>query len=475
VIFVGQGDASVKSEATVKASKPANNHRRLFGTDGIRGTANMDPMTPEAILRLGRAVGRYFQTASERRHKIVIGKDTRISGYMIETALASGLCSMGVDVLLVGPMPTPGIAFLTRSLRADAGVAISASHNPFEDNGIKFFGPDGFKLADSAEVAIEDLIFGDEIDRMRPTAGGIGKAWRIDDAGGRYNVFLKNVVPRELTFDGLRMVVDCAHGAAYRIAPMVFAELGADVVAIGNAPDGFNINERCGALHTESLRERVKREGADVGLALDGDADRAILVDELGEEVDGDHVMGILASTMMDQGVLSDGTVVGTVMSNLGLEVALRERGVKLVRTPVGDRYVVERMRADGLNLGGEQSGHVVCLDHTTTGDGIITGLLIASCMLRTNKPLSELKQIIRKFPQALISLRVREKLELMEISSIASSVREAEQTLGDRGRVLVRYSGTEPVARVMVEGEERSLVEEYARRIAQAIQSALG
>ena len=459
-------------EQTIPAS---TGRRRLFGTDGIRGVANIDPMTPEAILRLGRAVGRYFQTSGDRRHKIVIGKDTRISGYMIETALASGLCSMGVDVLLVGPMPTPGIAFLTRSLRADAGVAISASHNSFEDNGIKFFGPDGFKLADDAECAIEDLIFGDEIDRLRPTAGGIGKAWRIDDAAGRYNVFLKNVVPKELTFDGLRVVVDCAHGAAYRIAPLVFSELGAYVVAIGNAPDGFNINEGCGALHTEVLRERVKREGADLGLALDGDADRAILVDELGEEVDGDHLLGILASEMQDRGQLSDATVVVTVMSNLGLEVALRDRGIKLLRTPVGDRYVVERMRSERLNLGGEQSGHIVCLDHTTTGDGMITALLIATCMLRTGKPLSELKQLVRRYPQTLISLRVREKRDFAEVDAIAATIRQAESTLGDRGRVLVRYSGTEPVARVMVEGEDERLVEEHAERIAQAVRVHLG
>ncbi len=449
--------------------------RRLFGTDGVRGVANMEPMTPEVVLRLGRAVGRYFQTANDRRHKIVIGKDTRISGYMLETALASGLCSMGIDVLLVGPMPTPGIAFLTRSLRADAGVAISASHNPFEDNGIKFFGPDGFKLADEAESAIEELVFGDEIDRLRPTAGGIGKAWRIDDANGRYNVYLKNVVPRELTFDGLRIVIDCANGAAYRIAPVVFSELGAQVVTIGCEPDGFNINEGCGALHTELLRERVKREGADLGLALDGDADRAILVDELGEEVDGDHVLGILAATMHANGRLQDATVVGTVMSNIGLEIALRERGIRLLRTPVGDRYVVERMREQGLNLGGEQSGHIVCLDHTTTGDGLITALLVVAAMLESDKPLSELKQIVEKFPQALISLRVREKLPLADQPEIAESIRAAEAALGERGRVLVRYSGTEPVARVMVEGEDPSLVDQYAEQIAATIRSRLG
>jgi len=449
--------------------------RKLFGTDGVRGVANIDPMTPETILRLGRAVGRYFQTSGERRHKIVIGKDTRISGYMMETALSSGLCSMGVDVLLVGPMPTPGIAFLTRSLRADAGVAISASHNPFEDNGIKFFGPDGFKLADVAEQEIESLMDGSEIDRVRPTAGGIGKAFRIDDATGRYNVFLKTVVPRELTLDGLRIVVDCANGAAYRVAPAVLAELGAEVISLGVTPDGFNINDDCGALHTDSLRQRVLREGASVGLALDGDADRAILIDELGEEVDGDHVMAILACAMAEHGQLAKSTVVGTVMSNLGLEVALRDHHIHLERAAVGDRYVVERMREGGFNLGGEQSGHIICLDHATTGDGITTALAVLSIVQKSGSRLSELKTVLRKFPQTLINLRVKQKPDLSTVAGVAAAVREAEGALGDRGRVLVRYSGTEPLARVMVEGEAAETVSEYARRIAAAIETHLG
>ncbi|MEE8311534.1 MAG: phosphoglucosamine mutase [Candidatus Binatia bacterium] len=460
--------------AGVVDSAAGRRERKLFGTDGIRGVANIEPMTPEAILRLGRAVGRYFQTSGDRRHKIVIGKDTRLSGYMIETALASGLCSMGVDPLLVGPMPTPGISFLTRSLRADAGVAISASHNPFEDNGIKFFGPDGFKLADEAELAIEALVFGEEIDRVRPTAGGIGKAYRIDDAAGRYNVFLKHVVPKQLTFDGLRIVVDCSNGAAYRIAPEVLRELGAEVVTIGNTPDGLNINEGCGALHTDLLAERVVREGAHLGLALDGDADRAILVDELGEQVDGDHILGILALALEEQGELSSSTVVTTVMSNLGLEVSLKEKGISMLRTPVGDRYVVERMLAGGLNLGGEQSGHIVCLDHTTTGDGMITALLVITRLVEMDQPLSALKEIFTKFPQTLINLRVKHKPDFMTVDSIAGSIRTGEQMLGGRGRVLVRYSGTEPVARVMVEGEDPGTVEDVARKIAGAIEAAL-
>ena len=448
--------------------------RKLFGTDGIRGVANQGPMTPEAILRLGRAVGRHFQTSGERRHKVVIGKDTRLSGYMVETALASGLCSMGVDVLLVGPMPTPGIAFLTPSLRADAGVAISASHNPFDDNGIKFFGPDGFKLPDQDEAHIEKLVFGDEIDRVRPTAGGIGKAFKLDDAGGRYSVFVKNVVPKGRTLDGLRIVVDCANGAAHRIAPMVLDELGADVTAIGVEPDGININDGCGALHTELLRERVVREGADLGIALDGDADRTIMVDELGQEVDGDHMMAILAIGLHKAGRLIEDTVVGTVMSNLGLELALRQTDISLVRTPVGDRHVVEQMRQHGFNLGGEQSGHIVCLDHTTTGDGLITALSVVTALLEAGRPLSELKSIVTKCPQSLLNVRVKEKRKLSEVPRVADAIRAAESALGDSGRVLVRYSGTEALARVMVEGQEAALVDAQARMIADAVEDSL-
>ncbi len=449
--------------------------RRLFGTDGIRGVANEEPMTPETILRLGRAVGHHFQTESQRRHKIVIGKDTRLSGYMFETALAAGLTSMGVDVLLVGPMPTPGIAFLTRSLRADAGVAISASHNRYDDNGIKFFGPDGFKLADSAEADIEALMTSESLDRVRPTGHGIGKAYRIEDADGRYNVFLKNVLPRELSLEGLRVVIDCANGAAHRIAPIVLSELGAEVIAIGVSPDGHNINDGVGATHVGPLCERVRAEKAHVGIALDGDADRCILVDERGEEVDGDHVLAILALAMHERGELAGATVVATVMSNFGLEVALRERGITLERTPVGDRYVVERMVEGGFTLGGEKSGHVVCLDHTTTGDGMVTALSVLTCMKLTGRSLSDLKAALRSYPQRLVSLRVRERRELATIPSVVGAIAEAEGALGGRGRVVVRFSGTEPLARVMVEGEEEVAVENYARLIASAIEAALG
>ena len=449
--------------------------RKLFGTDGIRGVANQEPMTPEMVLRLGRAAGHYFQTSSPRRHKVVIGKDTRRSGYLFENALAAGLTSMGVDVLMVGPMPTPGIAFLTRSFRADAGAVISASHNPYTDNGIKFFGPDGFKLADAAESAIEALMFGDVLDGVRPTGRGIGKAWRIDDASGRYNVFLKNVLPRELTLDGLRVVIDCAHGAAYHIAPTVLSELGAEVIAMGVSPDGHNINDGVGALHVAGVRERVRAEKADVGIALDGDADRCILVDEHGEEVDGDHVLAILGLAMQEKGDLAGSTVVATVMSNFGLEVALRERGIALARTPVGDRYVVERMIEGGFRLGGEKSGHIICLDHATTGDGMVTALSVLTCMKLSGRTLSQGRSLLRSYPQRLVSLKVRTRTELHTIPSVAGAIAEAEGALGGRGRVVVRFSGTEPLARVMVEGEEEGAVERYAQRIAAAIEAALG
>ncbi|MFN2377110.1 MAG: phosphoglucosamine mutase [Candidatus Binatia bacterium] len=461
------------SKAEGRAAKPAV--RRLFGTDGIRGVANEEPMTPEIVLRLGRAVGHHFQTSGQRRHKIVIGKDTRLSGYMFETALAAGITSMGVDVLLVGPMPTPGIAFLARSLRADAGVAISASHNPYHDNGIKFFGPDGFKLADAAEADIEALMAGDALDAIRPTGRGIGKAFRIDDADGRYNVFLKNVLPRDMTLEGLRIVIDCAHGAAYRIAPTVLSELGADVVAIGVSPDGHNINDGCGAMHVAGLCERVKAEKADIGIALDGDADRCILVDEKGEEVDGDHVLAILGLAMKERGALAGATVVATVMSNFGLEVALREGGIALERTPVGDRYVVEKMVEGGFTLGGEKSGHIICLDHATTGDGMVTALSVLACMKATGRSLSEGRALLRSYPQRLVSLRVRERRALESIPSVVGAIAEAEGALGGRGRVVVRFSGTEPLARVMVEGEEEGAVERHAGSIAAAIRAALG
>ena len=448
--------------------------RRLFGTDGVRGVANTEPMNSETALRLGRAVAHVFRR-SPRRHKILIGKDTRVSGYMLETAMASGICSMGVDVLLVGPMPTPGIAFLTRSLRADAGVVISASHNPFQDNGIKFFASDGFKLPDAVESEIEDLVFADSIDHLRPTASEIGKAFRIDDALGRYNVFVKNCFPRHLTLDGMKVVVDAANGAGYRVAPEVLEELGGRIDTLACEPDGENINRACGATHPEQLQARVREIGADVGVALDGDADRCILVDERGELVDGDQVLGIAARELKRNGQLAKDTVVATVMSNLGLEVALRELGVALCRTPVGDRYVVEEMVRGGFNLGGEQSGHVLFLDHNTTGDGLITALGILAILADTGRPLSELARVMARYPQLLINVPIRERRDLSGEPRVVAAIEEVEHALGDRGRVLVRPSGTEALMRVMVEGQHDGDVRRHAEAVAQVIREVAG
>lgn len=448
--------------------------RKLFGTDGVRGVANEHPMTSEVALQLGRAVAHVFRE-SPRRHKILIGKDTRVSGYMLETAMASGICSMGVDVLLVGPMPTPGIAFLTRSLRADAGVVISASHNAFQDNGIKFFARDGFKLPDAVEEEIEALAFGGEIDHLRPTAEAIGKAFRIDDALGRYNVFAKNSFPRDRTLDGLKIVVDAANGAGYKVAPEVLEELGAKVWMIGCEPDGENINDGCGAMHPEALQKKVVEVGADVGLALDGDADRCLLVDERGAMVDGDQVLAIAANQMSSEGTLRNDAVVATVMSNLGLEVALRDKGISLVRTPVGDRYVVEEMRRRNVNIGGEQSGHVIFLDHNTTGDGLITALGILAIQVGAQRPLSELAGAMTRFPQVLVNVRVKERRDVTTDETVAEAIRDIESGLGDRGRVLVRASGTEPLIRVMVEGEREDEVRSHAEGIADAIRESEG
>src|SRR5262245_37330676 len=450
------------------------NGRRLFGTDGVRGIANVEPMTSETALRLGRALAHLTKHA-QRRHKILIGKDTRLSGYMLETAMASGICSMGVDVLLVGPLPTPGIAFLTRSLRADAGVVISASHNVFQDNGIKFFSQAGFKLPDEIEEEIERLVLSDSIDALRPTATAIGKAFRIDDAVGRYNVFVKSTFPRHLTLDGLRIVIDCGHGAGYRVGPEVLEELGAKVIPLGVDPDGQNINQNCGALHPENLQAAVRAHQAHVGVALDGDADRAMFVDEQGAVVDGDEVMAILASELHARGGLRQDTLVATVMSNLGLYVAMRERGISVATTPVGDRYVVEEMVRGGFNLGGEQSGHIVFLDHNTTGDGIITALALLALLVEKGRPLSELRRVMRRFPQVLVNVRVAAKPEIASVPAVHAAVRAAETTLGDRGRVLVRYSGTEPLLRVMVEGEHQDDIQRLADAIAAEARRAIG
>lgn len=447
---------------------------RLFGTDGVRGVANLEPMTAETALQLGRSIAYLASLQPSQRHRILVGKDTRISCYMLENALSAGICSMGVDVLLVGPMPTPGIAFLTRNMRCDAGAVISASHNPFQDNGIKFFSRDGFKLSDQLEDEIEEMIFSNHIGQIRPTAEKIGKAFRIDDALGRYVVFVKNSYPNSMTLYGLKIVLDCANGAAYKAAPLVFEELGASVRTLGVNPDGHNINEACGSLHPEVISEEVRRTGAHIGVALDGDGDRVIFADEKGNEVDGDQIMGLIAWDMIQRGELRKRTVVATVMSNIGLEVALKEMGGQVVRTPVGDRYVVERMKAEGFNFGGEQSGHLIFLDQNTCGDGILTALQVMRVMMLTGKPLSELAQWVKKFPQTLKNVEVQHKQDLSTIPEVSRAIEEAERRLGEAGRLLVRYSGTQNLCRVMAEGENADHVKQVVEMVADAISRSL-
>jgi len=431
-------------------------------------------MTSETALRLGRALA-HVSKRSHRRHKILIGKDTRLSGYMLETAMASGICSMGVDVLLVGPLPTPGIAFLTRSLRADAGAVISASHNPFQDNGIKFFAETGFKLPDDVELEIERLLTGNSIDHLRPTATEIGKAFRVEDAGGRYNVFAKSAFPRHLTLDGLRIAIDCANGSGYRVAPEVLSELGASVTALAVDPDGENINRDCGALHPENLARAVVEKKCHIGIALDGDADRALFVDETGSVVDGDEILTMAAAEMLRQERLAKKTVVATVMSNLGLDLALERLGGTVVRTPVGDRYVVEEMLRGGYNVGGEQSGHIVFLDQTTTGDGLITALFVLALIVERGRRLSELRRVMERSPQVLINVKVREKRDLAGLDGVQKAIRSAEDTLSRRGRVVVRYSGTELLARVMIEGENTDVIRRLAEDIVSAFETEVG
>lgn len=475
-------------------TKKKNRKRHLFGTDGIRGVANLDPMTSDMALKLGRAIARVLhepyksmnwsprkslasssKSRSGHRYKILIGKDTRLSGYMLETALASGICSMGADVLQVGPLPTPGVAFLTRSMRADAGVVVSASHNPFQDNGIKFFSGDGFKLPDEVEARMEEMIFREETERERVTAGQIGKAFRISDAVGRYIVFLKNTFPRHLTLEGLKIVVDCGHGAAYRVAPDVLSELGAEVIRIGVHPDGENINRDCGSLYPEAARQALLEHRADLAVSLDGDGDRAIFIDETGEVLDGDYILAICAKELQKKGILKENTVVATVMSNLGFDLALRGLGVKVMRTPVGDRYVVEEMLRQGYNLGGEQSGHIVFLDHNTTGDGCLTSLQLLAIMAEQRQPLSKLKKIMTRLPQVLLNVRVEEKKDVSRLPRVRQKIAAVERELGERGRILVRPSGTEPLIRVMLEGENEEKIRRMAHEVAEEIRAHLG
>lgn len=448
---------------------------KLFGTDGVRGPANVEPVTAPTALRLGQAAVQVFGSQSSRRMRIVIGKDTRISGDMLESALAAGAASMGADVWLAGVLPTPAIAMLTQTLQADAGVVISASHNPFADNGIKFFGPDGFKLPDAVEAKIEEALGALEGERAAVAGAAIGRVQVLADACERYSEALQKLVPGSVSLSSLKLVVDAAHGAASQIAPAVFSALGAQVTTLGCSPDGTNINAGVGAVHPQALQQAVVAAGAGLGLALDGDADRAILVDETGAVVDGDEILAMLGAEMHARGTLRGGAVVATVMSNLGLEIALRERGIGLRRTSVGDRYVVEEMRRSGCNLGGEQSGHLLFLDSSTTGDGIVAGLQVARLMVESQRPLSQLKTAMTKLPQVLLNVRVRERRELSEIPAIATVITEVAEALHERGRVLVRYSGTEALLRVMVEGEEAERVKNYAEQIAGAIRSALG
>lgn len=456
-------------------------NRKLFGTDGIRGKANQEPMTAEVAMELGKALatlvqaGELGQQKEGHRRRIVIGKDTRLSGYMIEQAIAAGITSMGVDVMLVGPLPTPGIAFITHSMRADAGVVVSASHNPFEDNGIKIFGHDGFKLPDEVEEKLETLILEKNAGVTRPVGTDVGRASRIDDAKGRYIVFLKSVFPSELTLDGLKIVVDCAHGAAYKVAPDVFRELGAEVITLGVAPDGTNINEGVGSLHPEGVQAKVRESGADLGVALDGDADRVIVVDEKGDVVDGDAILAISAIELKRRGMLKKDTLVTTVMSNIGLERAMKKAGIALERTQVGDRYVVERMREGGFNLGGEKSGHLVFLDHATTGDGVVAALALLGLMIGTQQSASKLAEVFQPSPQELLNIRVREKTPINEMPTVLRAIERVEAELGDEGRVLVRYSGTELKARIMVEGPDAQVVRKDAEAIAKAFESAQG
>jgi phosphoglucosamine mutase len=444
--------------------------RNLFGTDGVRGVANEHPMTPELAMSLGRAVTFVAGRGKSHVPRIVLGKDTRLSGYMIETAIASGICSMGGTVLLTGPIPTPAVAHLTVSMRADAGVVISASHNPYPDNGIKVFGADGFKLPDEAEAEIERLMAEDGLLGARKTGPDIGRAERLRGALGRYVVFTKTTFPRDLSLEGVRMVVDAAHGAAYKAAPHVFVELGARVTAIGVRPNGLNINREAGALHPQAAGAEVLRRRADIGIALDGDADRVIFIDEKGQVVDGDAVLSLCAQEMLERRLLRGGAVVATVMSNLGLERALQKKGLRLQRTPVGDRYVVEAMREGGYNLGGEQSGHLVFLDHASTGDGIIAALQVLAVMRRTGRPLSELaRAAMERVPQVLENLTLPSRRPLEEMSALTAAIEKARRALGADGRVLVRWSGTEPKLRIMVEGPDEPGIRALAQEMAAA------
>jgi phosphoglucosamine mutase len=446
---------------------------KLFGTDGLRGKAGEFPLDTASVRLLGRELATRLSGDGGRR--VVVGGDTRESTPRIVADLSAGLAEGGCGVASAGVITTPGVAELVLEIEAAAGVAVSASHNPYEDNGIKIFASDGFKLPDEVEARLEELMESDELDRNRPHGAEIGKATKIEDSRGRYVVFLKNAFPRHLTLEGLRVVVDCANGAAYKVAPAVFAELGAEVITLANKPDGTNINDDCGALHPRRMQATVKQYGAQLGIAVDGDADRVIICDENGDEVDGDTIMAMCARRLLERGELRQQTVVATVMSNLGLERSIASLGGKLKRVQVGDRYVVEEMRAHGYNFGGEQSGHLVFLDHMTTGDGVLGALQVLAAMLESERPLSELKRVMTRYPQVLVNLKVKEKKPLPELSAVNAVIEKIEGVLGVDGRVLVRYSGTEPKARVMVEGPDEKIIKGYAEEIAKALELACG
>ena len=455
--------------------------QKIFGTDGVRGTANIEPVTAETALKLGRAAAHVFKNLESRarghdRHKIVIGKDTRLSGYMLENAISSGILSMGVDVLFIGPLPTPGVAYVTRSLRADAGIVITASHNPYADNGIKFFQADGYKLDDKIESKIEGLVFSGEIEKVRPTAGEIGKAVRIDDALGRYIEFAKTSFPKNLTLEGLRVVVDCAHGASYKSTPCVLRELGAEVIVYGNQPDGMNINRDCGSMHPEAMCRKVVEHKAHIGIAHDGDADRVLLCDEKGQLIDGDDIMAIATLDMLAQKTLAGKTLVATVMSNAGLEDAIKSADGKIIRTAVGDKNVIDEMLKHGFNFGGEQSGHLIFRDFGTTGDGLVTALQILRIMKAKDTPLSKLAKCWTRFPQLVTNVKVREKKPFEQLDGVTRLVAEAEKELKSAGgRVLLRYSGTEPKARLLLEGRDANVLEKWSKQICGAIQKQIG
>ncbi len=447
--------------------------RKLFGTDGIRGKVNVPPMVPETILLLGQAAACIFAKGNHKRHKVIIAKDTRVSGYIFEYALTSGLCSMGVDVYQIGPMPTPALAHLVKSFAADAGVMITASHNPIEDNGIKFFSKDGYKLPDAAEEEIEKYIFENKIPLDKPVSH-LGKAHKIEDARGRYVEFVKHSI-KNRSLKGYKIVLDCANGAAYKVAPLIFQELGAEVIIINATPDGLNINKDCGALYPETLRKTVLENKADIGIALDGDADRVVLVDEKGAVVDGDHILAIAAIHFKNKGKLEKDTVVTTVMANAGFDEAMHKQGINVIRTQVGDRYVIEEMHKNGYTLGGEQAGHIIFGKYTTTGDGTLAGLQILSMMVQTKKPLSELATCMTSFPQILINVSVSQKKPLEEMPHVIAAIQEGEKALASVGRILVRYSGTENKCRIMIEGKEKTQMEKIAERIKDALQKEVG